>query len=376
MEVFLFDFKFALIFALALPFATVACGGGGSMSSPVPSGASGGGWQKVSLPPAATQLSFVAFSSGNHWFIADKSRGFFRSTDQGATWTPINSGLATTLGWTINVNPANGDLIASIFSGSSLNANPVNFYRSSDEGNSWTLIPSGHLSAVGAVTGCVFAPNTNIVCGGYWSPYPSSGAWVSTNGGQTTISATTSSTNGGSVYALALNPVTQDMWLGTEQNGIFRSTDNGLTWTLASPPDLQVDPAHGIRDGNIYGITFDRNGNVLFASQGGVWKSSKTGSTYTWANVLKNTNTSAGKGMARDALGNLYYGHTQDTVNPTVVYRSTDGGSTWTAFDAGIPPSLQGRQFVVDPADRKLYGVIVDESSGSGWLYRTVNTVQ
>lgn len=131
-----------------------------------------------------------------------------------------------------------------------------------------------------------------------------------------------------------------------------------------------------MRDGNIYGMTFDRNGDVLFGSQGGIWKSSKTGAGYAWTNVLNNRNTSAGKGLARDANGNLYYGHDQDKLDPTVVYRSTDDGNTWQAYDAGIPPSLQGHQFVVNPSDRKLYAVITDETSGSGWLYRTVNAVR
>jgi hypothetical protein len=358
------------ILAIAI---SVACGGGGSGISR--SQSSGSGWQEVNLPSSVTQVNYVAFNGSDHWFIADRVRGFYRSTDQGATWVPINSGIATTLGWTINVNPANGDLIASTFSGGALNANPVNFYLSTDEGNSWSLIPTGHLSSVTALTGCVFAANANIVCGGYWAPSSSSGAWVSANGGQTTMAATTSAPNGGSVLALGHNPVAQDLWMGTEQEGVFRSTDNGFTWSQASPPDQQIDPVHGIRDANIYGITFDRNGNVLFSSQGGVWKSSKSGAGYTWANVLKNSNTSAGKGMARDANGNLYYGHNQDSMDPVVVYRSTDDGGSWSAYDAGIPSGLQARQFAVDPVDRKLYAVIVNEGNG-GWLYRTVNTVQ
>jgi hypothetical protein len=363
----------AIVLAM-LAIATLSCGGAGSRTGS--SGSPTGSWQRVNLPSGVAEVNFVAFNSSNHWFIADQGQGFFRSTDQGATWTQINSGLPTTLGWTINVNPANGDLIASTYTGGALNANPVEFFRSTDEGNSWRLIPSGHLSSLAALTGCVFAANSNIVCGGYWAPSPGSGAWVSSNGGQSTVSATTASTNSDGVFSLGRNPVTQDLWLGTEQNGVFRSTDNGLTWIQESPSDQQVDPVRGISDSDIYGITFDRNGNVLFASQGGVWKSSKTNSGYTWANVLSNPNVSAGKGLARDANGNLYYGHDQDPSNPTDVYLSTDNGTTWTAFDSGIPPNLQGRQFVVNPSDRKLYAIITDENTSSGWLYRTVNPVQ
>ena len=363
-----------LILLATLAVVTLSCGGAGSGGGT--SGSPTGSWQRVNVPSGATEVNFVAFNSSNHWFIADQSQGFFRSTDQGATWTQINSGLPTTLGWTINVDPVTNTLIASTYSAGGLNANPVEFFRSTNEGNSWTLIPSGHLSSVTALTGCVFAANSNIVCGGYWAPSPGSGAWVSSNGGQSTVSATTTSSNSDGVFALGRNPVTQDLWFGTEQNGVFRSTDNGLTWTQESPSDLQVDPVHGIRDTNIYGISFDRNGDVLFSSQGGVWRSAKTNSGYTWTNVLSNANVSAGKGLARDANGNLYYGHDQDPNNPTDVYLSTDNGTTWTAFDSGIPPNLQARQFAVNPSDRKLYAVIVDENTGGGWLYRTVNPVQ
>jgi hypothetical protein len=378
----LFSAKPIAVFPLILLIAAMAaCGGGTSTTTnpqsptnPQPPG--GAVWQKVNTPSAVTQLNYVAFNSSNHWFIADRNNGFYRSTDQGATWTQINSGLTTTLGWTINVNPANGDLIASTYSGTVINANPVNFYRSTDEGNSWNVIPSGQLSAATAQTGCVFAANSDLVCGGYWAPFPNSGAWVSTNGGQSTISASTASTIGGSVYGLGLNPVTQDLWLGTEQNGILRSANNGLNWTVESPPATSFDPVHGIRDGNIYGMTFDNNGNVLFGSQGGIWKSSKTGTGYTWTNVLQNQNTAAGKGLGRDAHGNLYYGHNHDANDPTVVYRSIDNGSTWSAYDSGIPPSLEGHEFIVNPADLKLYAVIEDGVTNNGWLYGTVNPVQ
>lgn len=66
--------------------ALVACGSGGdSMTSSPQSagggGQNGGGGQKVNTPAAATQLSFAAFNSSDHWFIADRNHGFYRSTD-------------------------------------------------------------------------------------------------------------------------------------------------------------------------------------------------------------------------------------------------------------------------------------------------------
>lgn len=366
---------------LILITTTISCGGGAASSGPGGNGGGGGGggamaWQKVSVPSGATEVTFFAVNSSNHWFLADRSKGFFRSTDQGANWTPINSGLATTLAWTISADPANGDLIASIYSGPSLNANPVNFYRSANEGGSWTLISASPLSSATADTGCAFPSNGNIVCGGFWASNPSSGGWVSTNGGQTATGFSSANVMGTSVYSLAVNPADGSVWLGTEQMGIFRSTDSGLSWTQASPADQNIDPVNGIRDGNVYGITFDASGNVLFSSQGGIWKSSPNGSGFSWSNVLTNGNTANGHGMARTASGELFYGHNADPTNNSSVECSTDNGSTWRECDTGMPSGLTGHEFLVSPADGKLYAVMQDEGTGNGTLYVTTGAVQ
>jgi hypothetical protein len=359
-----------VLFACAL----ASCGGGAGSSRILRSGGSLS-WQKVSVPSGAVQVSGFVVNGGNHWFIADRNKGFYRSTDQGGSWTSINTGLSNTLAWSVDVNPATGDLIGSTYAGAS-GTSPVKFYRSTNEGASWTAISTSALSSATALTGCAFPSNGNIVCGGFWAPSPNSGAWVSTNGGQSTTSVSSSTNMGASVYSLALNPGAGDLWLGTEQMGIFRSTDNGFTWIQASPADTNVDPANGMRDGNIYGITFDRSGNVLFSSQGGIWKSSKTSGGYSWTNVLANHNTAAGKGMGRDAGGDLFYGHNPDPSDSTGVRCSTDDGATWKPCDSGIPAGLTAQDFIVSPSDGKLYSVIRDESGNAGFLYGTTAAVQ
>jgi hypothetical protein len=354
--------------------AMLACGGGNGSGTTTPSGTIS--WQAVNTP--FSELNFIDFGSSGHWFVADRNQGFYRSADGGSSWAQINSGVATTFGWTINVNPSTGDLIAGIYSSGGVNLHPVNFYRSSDEGSSWAAIQAVTLVTLDsspAWTGCAFATNGNPVCGGYWAPSPTTGAWFSTNGGQSFTAVTTTSTNGNTAFALALNPSTNDLWMGTEQYGIFRSTDNGATWNVASPPDTTIDSVHGIDDGNIFAITFDRNGNVLFGSQGGIWKSAKNGSSFTWSNVKINSNTADGIALARDSNGILYYGHKKDASDPPSVYCSTDDGSTWKPCDSGMPQSLQVRRFVLNPSDRKLYAVVHDDTTG-GMLYRTVNPVQ
>jgi hypothetical protein len=89
--------------------ATWACGGGGSArANNSPSGEAL--WEKVGLPSTATHLNHIAFNSTGHWFIADRSQGFFRSTDQGASWARINTGLATLSGGRLTLIPSKATL--------------------------------------------------------------------------------------------------------------------------------------------------------------------------------------------------------------------------------------------------------------------------
>jgi hypothetical protein len=217
--------KLILIPSILLMVAMLACGGGSSSGGGAVTPPGSINWQPITTP--FSHANFIDFGSNGHWFAADRSQGFYRSTDGGSTWSAINSGIATNFGWTVNVSPSNGNLIAGIYSPGGPGLHPVVFYRSTDEGSSWTAIQSGPLDASPAWTGCAFAANSNVVCGGYWASSPATGGWFSTNGGQTVSAATTASTNGTTIFALALNPMSHDLWMGTEQFGIFRSTDNG-----------------------------------------------------------------------------------------------------------------------------------------------------
>ena len=344
-------------------------GCGGQQTGPANS------WQLVSTPSSATQINYFAIkSSNNHWFVADRLSGFWISTNQGTSWSQINAGMPNLNGWTIQVNPANGDLIASLYKGSA--GVPGDFYRSSNEGTSWTKIPFAYGFTAPAYSGCIF-PSSTIVCGGFWAPNVTvnTGVWVSINSGVSTTQGIDSRTND-AVQGLATNPTDGSLFMGTEQHGIFRSTDGGFHWTQVSPDNTTFDPVNGIEDGNAGWFAFDRSGNILVSTQGGVWKSSGTAGVYAWTNILSNRNSADGKAMGQDAHGNLYYGHRHDTTNLTSVYRSINDGASWQAFDNGIPTGLEAHEFLISPIDNKMYSVIEDGGTNHGWVYRTVNAVQ
>jgi len=349
----------------------------------IPNSTPQAGWQQVPIPPAATQLIDFAIDSSNTWYYADRSSGFYKSTDQGATFTAINNSGIPLNATSIDVNPNNQDLIA--VAGSK----PVNFYRSQDKGATWTQIPINPFTLInnlGAYSGCTFAKNNaNILCGGFWSQ--GSGTWVSSDNGVTSLSITKTGANSfndagelGDTFGMATNPVTGSIWVGTEVSGIYKSIDNGLTFNRVSGRALTYTPAdpQAIDVGNTRWLTFDNGGNVFASTVGGIMKSPDNASISpnTWTKVFNKTGSAQGKGMGRDSAGNLYYGHRGDPTDTHSVRRSTDGGVTWPPFDQNLPPNMEAWHFVQNLADGRMYVNLQDTLTNAGQVWRTNATTQ
>ncbi|MGN6566992.1 MAG: T9SS type A sorting domain-containing protein [Flavipsychrobacter sp.] len=197
----------------------------------------------------------------------------------------------------------------------------------------------------------------------------------------------------GRMTAIGFHPTdTNTFWVGTAGGGAWKTTDNGTTWACMTDKNL---PTTGISDiiinplnpNSIYLLTGDRDGNgsVSFSNYSyGIIKSNDGGASWdttgiTWqdsskivANSLvmnpKDTSmllmatvngifksTDAAKTWTKVLTGNfmqLLY-HPTDTniiyaaggplVGNYTVYRSTDGGNTWTAangFSSAIRISI------------------------------------
>jgi len=153
----------------------------------------------------------------------------------------------------------------------------------------WRLIGPYRAGRVSAVAGVPGDPTT------YYAGTPDGGVWKTTDGG-VVWTPIFDAAHVPSIGAIAVAPSNHDVvYVGTGHNligkGVYRSSDAGLTWTHAGLDDtkyitaLLVDP---------------RNPNVVLA---GVGSGGNFGSM-----VYYNNNPSAARG----------------------VYRTTDGGRTWT----------------------------------------------
>ena len=109
------------------------------------------------------------------------------------------------------------------------------------------------------------------------------------------------------------------LFIGTD-NGIFKSVDQGITWK------------HVYDNGWMIHMV-ESNGVLLCTNQHGILRSTDNGEH--WDLVI----SEGGVGIAVEAIEGGFAAITYNTQSETRRVRiSTDGGKTWQAIDAGLPP--------------------------------------
>ena len=112
------------------------------------------------------------------------------------------------------------------------------------------------------------------------------------------------------------------VYVGTATGYIYRTNDNGATWTHINP-----DMVAGL----VYTIRFHENGNILAATVSGVFCSKDNGATW-YQTGLKNKDT---RSLKIDGDGDVFAG-TWDAG----AFVSKDGGDSWTAINSGLGTHL------------------------------------
>jgi photosystem II stability/assembly factor-like uncharacterized protein len=192
-------------------------------------------FRRIAIDPREPAHIFAsAYVANLHCYISTCT--FFRSLDAGATWSCIGSVLSTVPGGDalLGVDPFTSTVYAQIYQ---------DLLRSTDNGATWTPLSRESLLASSFTA-------SPLVAGTFWAGHAAS-VTRSRDGGQTWQSFSAGLPSDVSVVALAPDPVEPaTLYAATEQSGVFKSTDAGETWSLAGrwPPGvpyrggLLVDP--------------------------------------------------------------------------------------------------------------------------------------
>jgi len=228
----------------------------------------------------------------------------------------------------------------------------------------------------------------------------SGGVWKSGDGG-TTFRPVFDKAPVQSIGAVAIDPThPQTVWVGTGESwtrnsvsigdGIYKSTDGGETWANMGLPRSE-------RIARI--LVHPKNGNVVYACvPGKLWSDSPDRGLYkttdggrTWDLILTGHNYSTGcSGLSMDPKDpNVVFaglwdfrrkgwtfrsgGDGPDAPSGSGLYRSADGGATWTELAAGgLPPKPWGRvEVAVAPSNGNVVYALVESKDSA--LYRSAD---
>jgi hypothetical protein len=344
-------------------------------------GAAAGRVTAVAVDPMQSDIVYAGGAQGGVW----------RSLDAGGTWTALGDNQCSLAIGSLVIDPINPRIV---YAGTGEQNNSADSYygcgvlRSTNGGDTWTQLGAevfvsatggariGHMlidrSTAGSPTNTTLLASTSF------------GLYRSANSGTTWTRPLT-----GNVSGLASDPSNPRIYYAAvgnygasaAQNGIFKSTDGGVTWT-------QLPVAFGTTVGRIELAVAKSNSNVLYATVEdrttggstreqllGIWRSTDAGATWT-------KTAATGANCASQCWYNMFV--EVDPTNEARVYfgglsfyRSEDSAKTFTNVGAAIHVDQHALAF--DPADPNVIyvgndgGVYRSTNRGSGWLSRNSN---
>lgn len=316
----------------------------------------------------------------NLFFMAPSNGGVWRSNDYGLTWQPIFDGQPTGSVGALAVAPSDPRIIY-VGSGEGLERPDLSvgdgIYRSTDGGRSWTHLGLRDGQQIARILVDPADANRLLVAvlGHPYGPNPERGVFLSTDGGETFAKVLYRDEDTGAMD-LAFDPadpqtVYADLWSARQTpweccsidgpgSGLYKSTDGGRRWR----PLTRGLPTAEQGLGRIGFTVAPGNPHRLYAAVdarelSGVYRSDDAGESWQRVNAERRV-TGRGQDFAwlrvdpRDA-DRLY------VVN-TSLYRSTDGGRTFTAIK-GAPGGDDYHSIWINPRNPEILLLGVDQGA-------------
>jgi hypothetical protein len=234
-------------------------------------------------------------------------------------------------------------------------------WKTTNSGTSWTCMNTDFLTSIGVTDIAIDPNNTNtlyIATGdGDASDTYSLGVLKSTDGGATwnTTGLNWTVTNNRTTSRILMHPSNSNILLAATSNGIYKTTDAGVSWTL-------------VQSGSFKDLEFKPNDpTVVYASGGTFMRSTNSGDSFTTITAgLPTTNVnriSIAVSAANSAVVYLLASNNTD-YGLRGVYKSTDSGVNFTT--AATTPNLLGwNSNGADAGGQGWYDLTIEASSSN-----------
>jgi photosystem II stability/assembly factor-like uncharacterized protein len=250
----------------------------------------------------------------------------------------------------------------------------------------WRMVGPARGGRVTTVAGVPSEPHTfymGSTGGGIWKTTDAGQTWLNVSDGQLPVGSM------GDIRVADSDP--RLVWAGTGSDGlrsnvsigkgVFRSTDAGKTWTAMGLADVGNIGAVRIHPTNANIVFVAAIGNPFAPSSArGVYRTTDGGAS--WQKVLF-VSDSTGAVDVEFMPGNpqvLYASMWRAERKPWTiisgareggVYKSTDGGSTWTRLTNGLPGELVGKSNIAVTAANPMRVYVLMEAKPGNGLYRS-----
>ncbi len=325
------------------------------------------------------RINAIAFDPGNASviYIGSAGGGVWKTTNGGTSWSALTD-FGPSLGVSsILVDPASPNTIyVSTGDGDGRDSPSVGVLKSTDGGATWSTTGLNWVRSDVRYTRKLVKNPT----GGRILVATSIGIWYTDDAGANWTQANT-----GVFYDLEQMPGSTGTFYATAVNGttaqVFRSTDNGVTWTqvhsLASSnrAELTVSAANTNYVGVVYSKSSDSGYNGFYSSTNG---------GTSWTLKSSTPNLLGWNATGNDAGGQGWYDLTvvTDPTNANTIYlggvntwKSTNGGTSWTIntmwTSSGSVPVVHADKHALEFQNTTLFqgndGGIYKSTNGTTW---------